>query len=136
MITLDRYCEDNGIRRIDVLKIDAEGGEPAVLSGAQGLLGRGRIGTVLCELNDFHLERMSSSRRDVEVLLGRHGFARVDRAGKATTTRHGPIVSAGKRRRLRASQLTQDRAPSRMMPDVTCRLVAGNRVRAGADACE
>lgn len=77
MTTLDRYCEDHGIRRIDVLKIDAEGGEPAVLRGARGLLGRGGIATVVCELNDAHLARVGSSRRDVEAMLAQHGFARV-----------------------------------------------------------
>ncbi len=76
MTTLDRYCEDNQIGRIDVLKIDAEGGEPAVLSGARGLLGRGRVRTVVCELNDFHLGRVGSSRGEVEAVLAQHGFTR------------------------------------------------------------
>lgn len=81
MTTLDRYCEDHQIPRIDVLKIDAEGGEPAVLSGAQGLLGRGEIDTVVCELNDFHLDRVGSSRAEIEALLTQHGFTRRSLAG-------------------------------------------------------
>lgn len=76
MTTLDRYCDDNEIRRIDVLKIDAEGAEPAVLRGARGLLSRGEITTIVCELNDFHLDRVRSSRREIEAVLAQHGFAR------------------------------------------------------------
>ena len=36
--TLDAYCERNGIKKIDAVKIDVEGAEPAVLRGMQSLL--------------------------------------------------------------------------------------------------
>lgn len=38
---LDRYCQDNGIKHIDLLKIDVEGHELSVLIGAGDLLGSG-----------------------------------------------------------------------------------------------
>ncbi len=33
MISLDEYCETSAIKRIDLLKLDAEGAEPEVLPG-------------------------------------------------------------------------------------------------------
>ncbi len=47
--TVDRYAGEQGLERIGLLKIDTEGHEPAVLRGAAGLLGEGRIDFVLCE---------------------------------------------------------------------------------------
>ena len=40
------------VERIDVLKVDVEGYEPAVLRGAARLLSEGRVGAVVCELNE------------------------------------------------------------------------------------
>ncbi len=49
-VTLDDYCEAKGIRRVDFLKLDAEGAEGEVLRGAQRLLKEGRIGAMLLEV--------------------------------------------------------------------------------------
>jgi FkbM family methyltransferase len=38
VLTLDRFCTDRGIDRIDLLKLDAQGYELRVLDGARGLL--------------------------------------------------------------------------------------------------
>jgi FkbM family methyltransferase len=65
--TLDRYCAQQGIKRIDVLKIDVQGHEPAVLRGAAGLLDAGAIETVVCEVDIAPVEAI------VEVLTG-YGF--------------------------------------------------------------
>ena len=43
LATLDQFCESESIERIDLLKIDAEGADLAVLRGAQRLLERRRI---------------------------------------------------------------------------------------------
>jgi FkbM family methyltransferase len=47
--TLDGFCRDKGIERIDYLKIDAEGSDLDVLRGADGLLRAGRVFLVECE---------------------------------------------------------------------------------------
>jgi FkbM family methyltransferase len=47
--TLDTYAGDSVSRQIDLLKIDTEGHEVAVLEGAEGLLSSGRISHVLAE---------------------------------------------------------------------------------------
>lgn len=41
--TLDQYCQDQGLGRIDLLKIDVEGHELSVLQGAALMLEQGRI---------------------------------------------------------------------------------------------
>ncbi|WP_295539483.1 FkbM family methyltransferase [uncultured Thiohalocapsa sp.] len=41
--TLDLYCQDQGLERVDLLKIDVEGHELSVLQGALQMLDQGRI---------------------------------------------------------------------------------------------
>lgn len=53
LTTLDTYCADHQIERIDFLKIDTEGHEIAVLQGASEMLSRGAI-------NAIQIEYMSS----------------------------------------------------------------------------
>ncbi len=48
-VTLDRICEQRGIDRIDVLKVDVEGAEIEVLQGASGLLARGAVQSIYAE---------------------------------------------------------------------------------------
>jgi FkbM family methyltransferase len=55
MMTLDAYCEERGITRIDLLKIDTEGHELEVLRGAQRLLRSGGIRLLLFEFNYTHI---------------------------------------------------------------------------------
>ena len=58
VVPLDDDLAD--VPRIDLLKIDVEGGETAVLAGASTLLGSGRVSRVSCEV-----------RRDVYHRVGR-----------------------------------------------------------------
>ena len=50
--SLDAYCTAAGVDHVGVLKIDVEGGEPAVLAGAGGLLEAGAVDLVLVEVSD------------------------------------------------------------------------------------
>ena len=50
VLTLDRFCADRGIDRIDLLKVDAQGYELRVLDGAQGLLSRVAIPLIYLEV--------------------------------------------------------------------------------------
>lgn len=54
VLTLDGYCADQGIDRIDLLKIDTEGYEMSVLRGAEQMLKRGAIRFVLAECEFIH----------------------------------------------------------------------------------
>jgi FkbM family methyltransferase len=47
--TIDTFCEQHSIEKIDVLKLDIEGSELAALEGARGMLERGRIRFVYTE---------------------------------------------------------------------------------------
>ena len=51
LVSLDRYCTDRGIERIDLLKIDIQGNEPRAFAGAARLLRERRIGTIFAELS-------------------------------------------------------------------------------------
>jgi FkbM family methyltransferase len=79
--TLDAFADEQGIDRIDALKIDVEGHESAVLKGAEGLFARRAIRVVLVEANDEPLLR--------RVLSG-YGYTRleVERTGMRRYRRH------------------------------------------------
>jgi FkbM family methyltransferase len=51
VVSLDRYCGDRGIDRIDLLKIDIQGNEPLAFAGAAQMLRNRCIGTIFAELN-------------------------------------------------------------------------------------
>ena len=47
--TVDSFCNEHGLGRVAVLKIDVEGYEGEVLSGARGVLGRGIVDFLVLE---------------------------------------------------------------------------------------
>ena len=50
-ITLDGFCRDRSIERIDLLKLDIQGHEHAALLGCTDMISTGRIKTIFMELN-------------------------------------------------------------------------------------
>ncbi len=50
VVTLDEYASEQGINRINVLKMDVQGSEPAVLAGADGLLRAEAIDAIYTEV--------------------------------------------------------------------------------------
>jgi FkbM family methyltransferase len=50
-VSLDDFCRERGIERVDLAKIDVQGHEPAVLEGARRLIASRRIETIFLELN-------------------------------------------------------------------------------------
>ena len=81
--TLDRFCTDHKIDRIDLLKCDAEGAEPEVLEGAASMLAR--TSTVAI---DTGAERQGArTHKAVGAILKTHGFRVIDEAvGKRLMT--------------------------------------------------
>jgi FkbM family methyltransferase len=75
LVTLDDYSDQHGFERIDVMKLDVEGGEAQALRGARRLLEGGRIETLLCEVNDLALERAGSSRQELLDLVSPYGYS-------------------------------------------------------------
>lgn len=77
--TVDLFCEEQGLGRVTLLKVDAEGHDLAVLQGAAGMLARQAIDLVQFEYNG----RWIDGRRfllDAFELLQAHGY----RVGKVT----------------------------------------------------
>ena len=66
--TFDRLVEEEGLERLDVVKIDVEGAEQLVLEGAEASLRRFRP-LVMLELQDPSLRRLGSSAAKVVSLL-------------------------------------------------------------------
>jgi len=54
--TLDQYCTEQGIQRIDLLKLDVEGHELEVLRGAQRMFSERRIGIVSFEFGGCNID--------------------------------------------------------------------------------
>jgi len=85
-VTLDDYCEKHNITNIDVLKLDVQGHEPAVLRGAGRLLERGAIANVICELTEESVGAVGISAEDITQPLVAAGMRPI------------PIPSVGVRR--------------------------------------
>lgn len=56
IITLDRYCADNSIDRIDFLKLDVEGHELEVLKGSSDMFHAGRIEVMQFEYGGCNID--------------------------------------------------------------------------------
>ena len=50
-ITIDKYCEQHNIERIDILKIDVQGNELKVLQGAKRMLKEKRVSLIFTEIS-------------------------------------------------------------------------------------
>lgn len=69
---LDAWCAERGVDAVDLLKIDVQGAEVAVLDGAAGILPA--TVTVAVEVSFFDLYERSSSFLEVEQRLRPHGL--------------------------------------------------------------
>lgn len=65
IVSLDEYCSDNAINKIDFVKIDVEGMEPLVIEGARDVFLEKRVKVVLIEICPDNLNEMGFS---VEIL--------------------------------------------------------------------
>lgn len=68
--TLDQFMENEGLTRIDFIKIDTEGFEMDVLNGASRALERGGIGIIQFEFNSLHVARRLFLDQFVQRLPG------------------------------------------------------------------
>lgn len=72
--TLDHFAQSAGLEQIDLLKIDVEGHELAVLSGAGELLAARRIRAVYVEAGFEGNDPLHTYFSDLHSVLERHGF--------------------------------------------------------------
>jgi FkbM family methyltransferase len=68
--TLDGYCKEKGIAKIDLIKIDVEGHELAVLQGAKSLFARQAIEMVQFEYGGCYVDSRTLLRDIYEFLEG------------------------------------------------------------------
>lgn len=73
-ITLDAFCAREGIERIDVLKMDIQGGEGMALEGAASLLSRQAVRLLYLEVLFAELYKGQAYFCDIARILDRHGY--------------------------------------------------------------
>jgi len=66
--TIDNYCQRHGIKRINFLKIDVEGGELDVIYGAKYFLETGRVDYVQFEYGGTYLDSKTTLKEAFEYL--------------------------------------------------------------------
>ena len=64
-LTLDDYVLNNGVQRVDIIKIDVEGSEMDVLEGGKFIINKFKP-MIMMEVNKVHLQ---SSGRDLSELI-------------------------------------------------------------------
>lgn len=84
-IALDDLAESEGLGRLDLVKIDIEGAEPAALRGARRTLGRFRP-VLAIEYNRASLRQAGSSLEDLDAQLDELGYDRLQ-----MTSRFAPV---------------------------------------------
>jgi len=73
-ITVDDYCQEHRIDRIDLLKIDVEGAEYQVLCGARRMLAERRIACCLFEFGQTTFD-MGNHPSHLREIAGEYGYA-------------------------------------------------------------
>ncbi len=116
--TLDAWAESNALGRLDLVKIDVEGGEGRVLTGGWTTLARFRP-TLVVELNPVCIKRMQRGNcreflRRLRACYGAFGHVAVVSASGAAL----PVCSWGQLRRHLAESAVCNLivSPSRLLP--------------------
>jgi len=73
--TLDAVVADLDLPMPRLIKIDTEGAEHRVLTGAAGLLRECRVPYIIAELHEFGLAELGSSQRDLRRFMAEQGYA-------------------------------------------------------------
>ena len=74
--TVDLFCAEQNIKKIDVLKIDTEGFDLEVLKGATAMLKRGAVSFIYFEFNDIQPDENSAggALAPIDEFLRRHQY--------------------------------------------------------------
>ena len=93
--TLDALLERYGAGGVDVVKMDVQGSEPAVLGGMSRLLGSARPLTILMEFWPYGIEKSGRSPRGLFDLLHSRGFTARALSSQKTITFEQAVALAG-----------------------------------------
>jgi methyltransferase FkbM-like protein len=88
--TLDDFCDRQGIRHINFLKVDVEGFELSVFKGAERLLSERGIDYICFEISKDPLKGAGVESREVFEALEPHGYTAY-RFDKTTERFEGPV---------------------------------------------
>lgn len=72
--TLDVFCEENGIKQVQILKMDIQGGELLALEGSVNLLGKGAIEIIYVEVNFNEIYDHQAYFHDISRFLMDHQY--------------------------------------------------------------
>jgi FkbM family methyltransferase len=74
--TMDRFCAENGIESVDVLKIDTEGFDLMVLEGCRSMMERGAVKFIYVEFNDLQPKEgaFGGALMPFDLLLRPYGY--------------------------------------------------------------
>jgi FkbM family methyltransferase len=89
--TLDGFCEEQGVRRIHHLKLDAEGNELKILLGAARMLEAGAIDQVQFEFGEAQVDSRTFLRDFFEVLGPRYLINRILHRGLRPLKRYDVV---------------------------------------------
>jgi FkbM family methyltransferase len=88
---LDAALAEWAVDRVEVMKVDVEGGEPAVLAGGRVALAAGVVRHVVCEFNGERLRDAGSSPADLLARFADLGFRPAELRGRRAV----PVDPAG-----------------------------------------
>lgn len=74
-VTLNSFCEVNGIESVDFIHIDVQGAELDVLKGSSKILSR--IKVIWLEVEKVELYKNQPLAKDIEIFLSENGFVKV-----------------------------------------------------------
>jgi FkbM family methyltransferase len=109
-LRLDDWVATQGISRIDLLKLDTQGAEKAILTGAAGLLDRQAIGVILTEFFAVPHYAGAPLLPEIWALMMTHGYSlfdlRIDAHGLDGQARYGDAIFLSPNRRAALDRQT------------------------------
>jgi FkbM family methyltransferase len=72
--TIDQFCRDQGIRHVDILKMDIQGGEYLALKGASEMLQRGAFSVLYLEVCLVPLYENQAKLHELAGVLDQYGY--------------------------------------------------------------
>lgn len=75
MTAVDEYCAAQSISHVDLMKVDVEGAELLVFSGAERLLSSNEAPIIMFETDEVLTASFGSSSTRIKTLLQRYGYA-------------------------------------------------------------